>query len=84
VSILGNELHIANITIATTVKHIFSVKKGFSVTISLVSIHKIAGSFVVYTEATLYNIIQQLTASKLYEKHKKKPHMSAAAFMLVF
>jgi hypothetical protein len=41
-----------------------------------VSIKKIAGSFVVYAEASFYNIIQQLTASK-------KTRMSAG-FMLVF
>ncbi len=88
-SILGNELHIAHITIANNVN-------TFSVENRLLSYNKIsreknktagsknktAGSFVVYTPKHLYtNIVQQLTASRLYEKHKKT-RMSLQALCL--
>jgi hypothetical protein len=36
---------------------------------------KIVGSFVVCVEASLYNIMQQLTASRLYEKPTKNLHV---------
>lgn len=47
-------------------------------------IKQIAGSFVVYAEASLFNIIQQLTASRLYEKFFKKTRMSARLYACFF
>jgi hypothetical protein len=48
---------------------------GFLVTTSHEHNKKIAGSFVVCVEASLYNIVQQLTASRLYEKPTKNLHV---------